>query len=137
MGRKRTSTRPADLLSPLEGEVMAAVWKHPRSGVGEATVFVNETRRRELSERTVATILRRLDAKGHVTHEVVGRAFLYTATVPEQQFVAWHGRQVIAALVRRYGAEIAVAGLFDGTGADQATLDLLDRLLAERRKGAP
>ena len=134
MPRRRAETTPADLLSPLEAETMAGVWRAPRCRVEDATVLVNEGRARQLSERTVATILRRLDAKGYVTHEVEGRAFRYTAVVPEEAFVAWHGRQAVSALLRRYGPKVAIAGLLEEAKADPQVLEALSKLL-ERRRG--
>lgn len=136
MQRKAKTAAPADLLSPLEAEVMAVVWRHPRLGVADATALVNAKRARKLSERTVATILRRLDAKGYAAHEVEGRAFLYTAVVPEDQFVAWHGRRAMAELLGRYGPEVAVAGLVEAAGARSAALDVLEGLLRRCREDA-
>jgi BlaI family penicillinase repressor len=134
--RKAKTAEPADLLSPLEAEVMAVVWRHPRINVGDATAVVNAKRARKLSERTVATILRRLDAKGYATHVVDGRAFLYTAVVPEDQFVAWHGRRAMGEFLGRYGPEVAVAGLVEASGAGRAALDLLEELLRRYREDA-
>ncbi len=136
MQRKAKTAGPADLLSPLEAEVMAVVWRHPRLSVEDATALVNAKRARKLSERTVATILRRLDAKGYATHAVDGRAFLYTAVVPEDQFVAWHGRRAMGELLGRYGPEVAFAGLVEASGADKAALDLLEELLRRYREDA-
>jgi predicted transcriptional regulator len=129
-------TTPADLLSPLEAETMAVLWRAPRCRVEDATVLVNEARDRQLSERTVATILRRLDAKGYATHEVEGRAFRYTAVVPEEEFVAWHGRRAISALLRRYGTKVAIAGLLEEAKADTQTLKALEQVIEHRRKDA-
>ena len=134
VARRRVGTTPADLLSPLEAETMTVVWLAPRCRVEDATVLVNDGRPRQLSERTVATILRRLDAKGYVTHEVEGRAFRYTAVVPEEEFVAWHGRQAFSALLRRYGTKVAIAGLLEEAEVDPKTLEALERVI-ERHRG--
>ena len=115
---------------------MAIIWRHPRLNVGDATALVNAKRARDLSGRTVATILRRLDAKGYVAHAVDGRAFLYTAVVPEEKFVSWHGRRAVAELLERYGPDVAVAGLGESAELDQAAVQLLDELLQRRRGDA-
>jgi predicted transcriptional regulator len=112
---------------------MATLWRHPRLSVGDATALVNAKRTPALSERTVATILRRLYSKGYATHEAVGRAFFYTAVVGEEEFVSWHGRRAMADLLRRYGPEVAVSGLLGDGEVDQATLDLLDELVRRHR----
>lgn len=134
LARRRLGTTPADLVSPLEAETMAALWRAPRCRVEDATLLVNEGRGRQLSERTVATILRRLDAKGYATHEAGGRAFRYTAVVAEEELVAWHGRRAVSALLRRYGPKVAIAGLLEEAEVDPQTLEGLEKLL-ERRRG--
>jgi BlaI family penicillinase repressor len=131
--RRAHTAEPADLLSPLEAEVMAALWRHPRLGVLDATAMVNANRGRRLSERTVATILRRLDAKGYASHVVEGRAYLYTAVVAEEDFVAWHGRRAMGELLRRYGPEVALSGLVEQAGAEGSALEVLEDLLRRYR----
>jgi len=112
---------------------MAVVWKHPGVDVTDATGFVNDQRPKVLSERTIATVLRRLDAKGYVTHGAKGRAFLYTAIVPQREFVMWHGRRAYEAFVERYGDEIAISGIVERANADDQTRKRLEELLAEGR----
>lgn len=111
---------------------MAVVWQHPGLTVSVATEFVNENRLKTLSERTIATILRRLDTKGYVVHAVDGRSYLYTATVPEREFVTWHGRRAMSELVDRYGEDVAIAGIVERAAADGAVLQHLTELINRR-----
>jgi predicted transcriptional regulator len=69
----RARTRPA--LSELEHEVMQTVWAASPCTVDSVHQAVS--RQRELKEVTVRTVLRRLEQKGYVEHDVEGRAFLY------------------------------------------------------------
>ena len=90
---KRKKVHPRELLGPLEAQVMAAVWRHPGLSGIEATTLVNDKRDTPLSPRTILTVLRRLEAKGFLSHVVDGRAYRYTAVVPESDFVEWHARR--------------------------------------------
>ena len=100
---KRRKTRPADLLGPLEAQIMSTVWRNPGVSGAEATELINDKRDVPLSPRTVLTVLSRLEAKGYLAHVVEGRTYLYTAVVREEDFVAWHAERAIRALRQRYG----------------------------------
>jgi BlaI family transcriptional regulator, penicillinase repressor len=66
-------------LTDLQLEIMAVLWRN-----GSATVTdVHQTvgTRRGLAPATLATLLRRLENKGAVTHSVHGRQFIYRPTI--------------------------------------------------------
>jgi len=92
---RRKRTQPADLLGPLEAQIMATAWRHPGVSGVDATDLINKKREIPLSHRTILTVLSRLDAKGYLTHVVEGRTYLYTAVVPEGEFVAWHAERAV------------------------------------------
>jgi predicted transcriptional regulator len=50
---------------------------------------------RSLADSSVRTVLRRLDAKGYVTHSLEGRTFLYRPVEPAQNLAARAVRQII------------------------------------------
>jgi predicted transcriptional regulator len=80
-------------LSPLEQLFMDYVWTHPactaemcREGLASQRAF---------KESTIRTILKNLEKKGYVSHEVRGRTFFYRA-VDTRRSVAMEGaRQLI------------------------------------------
>ena len=72
---------PNNPLSGLEHEVMTIVWR--RGSVTAAEVL--DALGRPLSNATIRTLLRRLEAKGYVRHTVDGRAFVYSPRVAETQ----------------------------------------------------
>jgi predicted transcriptional regulator len=113
---------------------MTAVWRHPGLSGTEATALINEARSTPLSQRTILTVLRRLEAKGLLSHVVDGRAFLYTAVVPENEFVDWHAQRAITDLLRRYGADVVISGLAGAPMADPDALARLDELLQRARE---
>jgi BlaI family transcriptional regulator, penicillinase repressor len=75
--------RPSPALTDAEARVMAVLW--PRDTASVADVVAALKRRRAVSYSTVQTMLRILEAKGYVSHEKVGRAFIYRPRVDERQ----------------------------------------------------
>lgn len=63
-----------------ELDIMKVLWDHGASTVAE----VREQLDQELAYTTVLTILRTLEAKGHVDHQEEGKAHRYAATVTEK-----------------------------------------------------
>jgi len=133
---RRKKTQPADLLGPLEAQIMATVWHHPGVSGVDATDLINKKRDVPLSHRTILTVLSRLDAKGYLTHAVEGRTYLYTAVVPEGEFVAWHAERAVKALLERYGDDTTISGLVGAAVTDPAMLERLDDLLDRHRGSA-
>ena len=100
--------RTATALSPLEHEVMAIVWAR-----GSATAAdVLDALDKPLTNATVRTLLRRLEAKGYVRHTVAGRVFVYAPRVGEAQAGAGAVRRIVQ---RFFGGSASrlVAGLVD------------------------
>jgi BlaI family penicillinase repressor len=71
-------------LSDVQLGFLRALWAQPGSTVTQVKDHLLGEGR-ELAPTTVATQLGRLEKKGLVGHEVVGRQFLYRAQVSEQQ----------------------------------------------------
>jgi predicted transcriptional regulator len=127
--RKRKKIQPAELLGPLEVQVMSVLWRHRNLTGVEVTGFINKQRQVGLSHRTILTILSRLEAKGCIGHVVEGRAYRYSVTVTEADFPAWHAQRSAKALLDRYGTDLAVTGFFNAAVADPAAAARLDELL--------
>jgi BlaI family transcriptional regulator, penicillinase repressor len=62
-------------LSALERDVMDYVWEHPACTAEGCRLGLAP--RRALKDSTIRTVLRNLEEKGYVTHEVEGRTFIY------------------------------------------------------------
>jgi BlaI family transcriptional regulator, penicillinase repressor len=72
MARKSTET-----LTGREAQIMEIVWDH-----GEVTAEqVREAMPGEFHDSTVRTLLRILERKGYLMHEVRGKAYLYRASI--------------------------------------------------------
>lgn len=70
-------------LSDLQLALLRALWQGGELSVSEvhAAVFAE----RDLAPTTVATLLKRLERRGVVSHRTEGRQFLYSATVTEEE----------------------------------------------------
>ena len=62
---------------------MTVLWERGRSTVAEVVDALG--RKRPVNYSTVQTMMRILEAKGYVTHEKAGRAFIYRALVDQHQ----------------------------------------------------
>src|SRR4030095_3830857 len=109
----------------LEKQVMEFVWKHGAST--SAGVRAGVSKERPLTDSTVRTVLRRLEAKGFVEHELDGRQFLYSSARERRNVAAEHVRNVIKKFCRGSLEEL-LTGLVDHRVVDSAEL----RRLAER-----
>jgi BlaI family penicillinase repressor len=72
-------------LSGLESTVMDVVWAKENATAEDVRIELEKTQ--QLKDSTVRTILRRLEEKGYVEHEVEGRTYVYRPRV-ESQHVA-------------------------------------------------
>jgi predicted transcriptional regulator len=98
-------------LTDLQLSIMRVLWRRD-STVQEITTELEPER--GLAPTTVATVLRRLEKRGLVRHRTVGRQFVFSARVAEDD-------------VRRSMVAELTDGLFDGDPAA-----LVSHLLAER-----
>jgi len=118
-------------LGELERAVMKIVWAHsPLSA--EA---VREKLRRELKETTVRTVLRRLEAKGYVTHKVENRAYIYEAIEPRRRVAARAIKRIVDWFCDGSVDEVLV-GLVDAKMVDRAQVDRLLNAIEEAERQA-
>ena len=68
-------------LSPLENAVMQIVWDDQPVTAEDVREKMDSSH--GLKASTVRTLLRRLEEKGYVTHDVDGRTYVYRATVKQ------------------------------------------------------
>jgi predicted transcriptional regulator len=112
---------------------MDFLWEHGPATGEEVRLAVGKER--ALTDSTIRTVLRRLEAKQFVRHEVEGRQFLYSS-VREPRRVAVD--QVCNVLKRfcRGSLEELLTGLVDHKVVDGAELKrLAARIEAQQKKG--
>jgi BlaI family transcriptional regulator, penicillinase repressor len=87
---RNISKRP---LTELHQAILDLIWKN-----GPATAeHVREGLRQKhpLKDSSVRTLLRRLEARGYLSHRVDGKVFVYHATLPSRGVAARAVRQII------------------------------------------
>lgn len=119
-------------LSRLESDIMRAVWSRPRITADEVRQALQGAR--ELKDSTIRTLLRRLETKGYVEHDVEGRTFVYRARIEEQHVAT----QQVRGIIDRFcsgSVENLLVGLVDDKLIDPETLrDLAERIAEAERQ---
>jgi BlaI family penicillinase repressor len=80
-------------LSPLEQLFMDYVWIHPACTAEMCREAIAS--QRAFKESTIRTVLKNLEKKGYVTHEVRGRTFFYHAVDTKRSVTVEAARQLI------------------------------------------
>ena len=131
--RARPGARVRAPLTDLESEVMHAVWTGGPSSVEAVHQVVS--RKRDLKEATIRTILRRLEQKGYLDHEADGRAYVYRAVEQPGSLAARAVRQIIDRFCRGSVEEL-VSGMVDAKVLSQTELEALEAVVRQRRLAA-
>jgi BlaI family penicillinase repressor len=118
-------------LGDLQLRIMQVLWQQSEAAVSDVHhILASE---RDLAYTTIATMLRKMEAKGLVNHRLEGRSFIYRAAVA-------------AETVSKGMADHLLEKLFEGSLADMVNhllrtrevsrdeLSKLEQLIAERKK---
>jgi predicted transcriptional regulator len=93
------------LLGPLEVRVMQIIWQGERTTVKR--VHRQLAPQHHIAYTTVMTTMSRLAEKGILNRHRQGLAYIYTAAITEDAFVAQAVEQVMASLMRDYPIYVA------------------------------
>jgi predicted transcriptional regulator len=96
MDRAKKARR--NLLTELEQAVMSSIWRRGTATAQE--VQTDLAPRHHLRESTVRTLLSRLEKKGHLTHEVQGRTYVYAGVESPRGFAV----KIVQELIERFCA---------------------------------
>ncbi|HVJ87977.1 MAG TPA: BlaI/MecI/CopY family transcriptional regulator [Caulifigura sp.] len=119
----KRSERPR--LGPLEHAVMQVIWSRPATTAEDVRIALDG--QHDVKDSTARTILRRLEAKGYIEHDVDGRTFVYRPKVEPQNLASQQVQGIIDKLCRG-SVENLLVGMVDD---NLITADKL-RQLAER-----
>lgn len=114
-------------LTNRELDVMSILWRRGSATVSEVLDGLEE----DLAYTTVLTVMRTLEAKGHVRHEADGKAFRYYPLVEP----ADGGKRTLRRLLDKVydgSRELLVANLLADEDVSDAELRRIRRLLDER-----
>jgi BlaI family transcriptional regulator, penicillinase repressor len=130
--RTRSGASVRAPLTELENEVMQVVWDTGPCAVEAVHLVVS--RKRNLKETSVRTILRRLEQKGYLRHEEKGRAYVYRAAESARSLAARAVRQIIDRLCRGSVEEL-VSGMVEAKVLSKGEMDRLEEFVRDQRKG--
>jgi predicted transcriptional regulator len=119
-------------LGDLQSAIMRVLWQREEASVSEVHAALRDER--GLAPTTIATMLKKMEAKGVVTHRLEGRQFVYRATVSETEV----RRSMVSELVGRVfegNPAALVSHLMSEQGIARQDLEEIRRLLAEHESG--
>jgi predicted transcriptional regulator len=109
---------------------MALAWQKGSVLVGEVTEQINRRRPTPLAYKTVLTICTRLAEKGLLTHAREGRAFRYTPSMSETEFVDQQASKAAAAMLDTFGLS-AIEAFVGQVSASPRDFDALRTLVVK------
>ena len=118
-------------LTELESEVMRVIWDSGPCPVEAVHEVVS--RKRDLKETSVRTILRRLEQKGYLRHEEQGRAYVYRAAEPARSLAARAVRQIIDRFCKG-SVEDLVSGMVEAKMLSKGELDRLEKFVRSAKE---
>jgi BlaI family penicillinase repressor len=127
------SPRPKNI-GEVEQMVMDYVWSN--GPVSAEACREALAARRPMKESTIRTVLRRLEQKGYVAHEVSGRTFIYRAAELRQNVAV----RAVKNIIDRFcggSAEELVIGMVDNAVLDRKQLERLARKIGQRKEAKP
>ncbi len=125
-----TNTRLVRLknLGEVEQIVMDYIWTHGPSTSEACREALASSR--PMKDSTIRTVMRRLEEKGYIRHEIQGRTFIYRASDGRQNVAV----RAVKGIIDRFcggSAEQLLLGMVDNDVLDRQQLERLARKIAE------
>lgn len=120
------------ILGPLELEVMKIIWSKNEATVQEVLIELNK--QNNYAYTTIMTIMNRLDKKGILTRNKVGKGYLYKARYNQDELVQQTSSEKVEQILGNYG-DIAIAQFVDAVGNNPDQLNKLKQLIQSLEKG--
>jgi predicted transcriptional regulator len=113
-------------LGPLEHAVMQVIWSRPTTTAEDVRNALEGTH--EVKDSTARTILRRLEEKGYIEHDVEGRTFVYRPRVAPENVASQQVRGIIDKLCRGSVENLLVGMVDDKLITADKLRELADRI---------
>lgn len=113
---------------------MDHIWTHGRVTAESCRGALASSR--PMKDSTIRTVLRRLEEKGYLTHEIEGRTYIYRASDARQNVAV----RAVKGIIDRFcggSAEQLVLGMVDNAVLDRKQLERLARKIAESEGKLP
>jgi BlaI family penicillinase repressor len=118
-------------IGKLQLAILEVLWRHP--GATVQTVQSRVRSARPLAYTTIATMLKKMEARGLVTHEQDGRFFKYRAAVTREELSSGVVQDVLGALFAGSLPSL-VSHLLTQDQVSRKDLDALEALIAEKKR---
>lgn len=118
-------------LGDLQLKIMKVLWGRGEAAV--ADVFEGVAKESDLAYTTISTMLRKMEARGLITHRVEGRTFLYRAKIDAEAVSRSMADQLVD---RMFEGSLAAAvnHLLETRDVSRDELTRLEELIAQRKK---
>jgi len=126
------SHRPTRL-GDLQLRILQILWDRPDASVNDVQAALKPDR--DLAYTTIATMLRKMEQRGLVSHREEGRSFLYRATVAADEVNRSAGDHFVERLFEGSVAD-AVSHLLQTRAVSRAELDQLSQLIQQAKRRA-
>jgi predicted transcriptional regulator len=120
-------------LGDLQLRILKVLWGRGTEGATVAEVHEEVPGGKELAYTTLATMLRKMEARALVSHRVEGRQFRYLAAVAEADVSRGMADHLVDRLFEGSLTEV-VTHLLKTREVSRAELNALEKLIAERKK---
>ncbi|HKF50079.1 MAG TPA: BlaI/MecI/CopY family transcriptional regulator [Terracidiphilus sp.] len=116
-------------LGELERDILSIVWR-----LGKVSAErVREELDRPLKDSTIRTVLRRLEEKGYLAHEIDNRTFIYSPAESRQRVAGRAVKRIVDWFCEGSVEELLV-GMVDSKVLDRAELQRLAERIAAAQK---
>ena len=119
-------------LGDLQLRIMKVLWERGEATVAEVLDALDDTDT-TLAYTTIATMLRKMEGRGLVSHRAEGRSFIYRAKVASEDVSRSMANHLVDRLFEGSLLE-AVNHLLSSREVSRDELRQLEKLIAERRK---
>jgi predicted transcriptional regulator len=127
----KSESRFPQRIGDLQLRILRVLWSRGEASV--ADVHADLSPEKPLAYTTVATMLRKMETRGWVSHREVGRAFLYKAKLAADSVNRGFGGYLVERLFKGSVAE-AVSHLLSTREVTSDELDRIEALVDEARR---
>ena len=118
-------------LGDLQLQIMKLLWASKEATVSDLHPQLQQ--HKDLAYTTIATMLRKMEARGLVKHRLDGRSFVYRAAVPEDAVTRGLADHFIERLFEGSLTDV-VSHLLSTREVSRDELVQIERLIAQRKK---
>ena len=120
------------ILGELEEEVMECVWQYGPVSVRDVHKCLLE--KRDIAYTTIMTVMSRLAEKGLLLRHPEGRAFIYSAATPRDEYCADVVKDFMDGMLVAASRPVLAHFVESLAADDAAQLDMLDEIIEEKRR---